>query len=84
MLHLVQVVRNGLGDIAATRLDPRTELIVDGKTVCHVRCRRGRDPAYLQWKGLEKNPGGDFYVRSGPGSIALKPEDVQDYIDTRF
>ena len=83
MLHLMQVVRNGLGDRAGTLLDPKTEMI-EGRTVCLVSCRRSPEPVYLKWKGMEKNTEGDFYVRHGPGSVRLKPADAAKYIKTRF
>lgn len=83
MRHLAQVVRNGLGDRAATCINPTTQ-VVQGKTVCLVSCRRSPEPVFLKWKGKEEYLNGDFYVRSGPGSIKLKPEDVGPYIRTRF
>ena len=83
MLHLAQVVRNGLGDRASTLIDPKSQL-VQGKSVCLVGCQHSPEPVFLKWKGTEQNPAGDFYVRSGPGSIRLNPEDVEDYIKTRF
>ncbi len=81
--HLTQVVINGLGERAATLLDPRLE-VVDGRAVCLVSCRRSPEPVFLKWKGMEKSPDGDFYVRTGPGSRALKPDDVGPYVKTRF
>jgi predicted HTH transcriptional regulator len=83
MRHLAQVVRNGLGDRASTCIDPKTQ-IVEGKTVCLVSCQRSPEPVFLRWKGLEQAETGDFYVRSGPGSIRLAPEDSKAYIRTRF
>jgi len=83
MRHLAQVVRNGLGDRAGTCIDPKTQ-IVQGKTVCLVSCQRSPEPVFLKWKGVEKQPEGDFYVRSGPGSVKLNPESAQEYIRTRF
>jgi len=83
MLHLMQVVRNGPGDRAGTLLDPKTEMI-EGKTVCLFSCRRRPEPVYLKWKGVEKNPEGDFYVRHGPGSVRLPSKDTELYINTRF
>ena len=66
-----------------TCIDPKTQ-IVDGKTVCVVSCQRSPEPVYLKWKGLEAIPDGDFYVRSGPGSVALSREDTAEFIRTRF
>ena len=83
MLHLAQVVRNGLGDRASTCIDPKTQ-IVDGKTVCVVSCQRSPGPVYLKWKGIESSPEGDFYVRSGPGSVRLSPDSAKEYVRTRF
>jgi len=83
MRHLTQAVRNGLGDRAGTCIDPKTQ-IVQGKTVCLVSCQRSPEPVFLKWKGMEANPEGDFYVRSGPGSIRLNPESAAEYIKTRF
>ena len=64
MRHLAQVVRNGLGDRAGTCIDPKTQF-VQGKTVCVVSCQRSPEPVFLQWRGLEGSPDGDFFVRSG-------------------
>ena len=83
MLHLTQVVRNGLGDPAGICIDPRTQ-IISGKTVCLVSCQRSPDPVYLRWKGLEKTDSGDLYVRSGPSTIRLGGADVEKYIASRF
>jgi hypothetical protein len=33
---------------------------------------------------MESSPEGDFYVRSGPGSIRLSSEDATAYIRTRY
>ena len=83
MRHLAQVVRNGLGDRAGTCIDPRMQ-VVEGKTVCLVSCQRSPEPVYLRWKGLEKAPDGDFYARSGPGTVRLGIEDTRVVITTRF
>lgn len=83
MLHLSQVVRNGLGDRAGTCIDPKTQ-IVEGKTVCVVSCQRSPEPVFLKWKGMESAPEGDFFVRSGPGTVKLPPDSAREYIRTRF
>ena len=58
--------------------------IVDGKSVCVVSCRRSPEPVFLTWKGVTVEEGGDFFVRSGPGTVQLSPEDTSEYIRTRF
>ena len=83
MRHLAQVVRNGLGDRASTCIDPKTQ-VVQGKTVCVVSCQRSPEPVFLRWKGMETTPDGDFYVRSGPGTVKLPPDSASEYIRTRF
>jgi len=83
MRHLAQVVRNSLGDRASTCIDTKTQ-IVQGKTVCLVSCQRSPEPVFLKWKGTEEAASGDFYVRSGPGSVKLNPESAAEYIKTRF
>ena len=83
MLHLTQAVRNGLGSRSGTCIDPNVQA-VDGKSVCVVSCRRSPEPAFLKWKGVAVEEGGDFFVRSGPGTVKLTPEDTNEYIRTRF
>lgn len=81
--HLSQVVRNGLVDRAGTCIDPKTQ-IVDGKTVCVVACQRSPEPVFLKWKRMELAPEGDFFVRSGPGTVKLPEESAREYFRTRF
>ena len=83
MLHLAQAVRSGLGDRAGTCIDPKVQ-IVDGKSVCVVSCQRSPDPVFLTWKGVETEADGDFFVRNGPGTVKLSPDDVKEYVRTRF
>jgi predicted HTH transcriptional regulator len=83
MRHLAQAVRNGLGDRAGTCIDPKTQ-IVDGKTVCVVSRQRSPEPVFLKWKGLESSADGDFFVRSGPGTVKLPTDSAREYIRTRF
>lgn len=83
MLHLAQVVRNALGDRASTCIDPATQPL-DGKTVCIVSCQRSPEPVFLKWKKTEESPEGDFFVRSGPGTVRLPPDSAEEYIRTRF
>jgi hypothetical protein len=33
---------------------------------------------------VEAAPAGDFFVRSGPGTVKLPPESAKEYIRTRF
>lgn len=83
MRHLMQIVKNGIGPHAGTRIDPKVQ-IVDGKSVCMVSCRRSPVPVFLAWKGTETTEAGDFLVRSGPTIVKLSPADAQEYIRTQF
>ncbi len=83
MRHLAQVVRNGIGDRAGTCIDPKIQIVND-KSVCLVTCQRSPEPVFLKWKGTEAAPEGDFFVRSGPGTVRLPPESAKEYIRTRF
>jgi hypothetical protein len=49
-----------------------------------VSCQRSPEPVFLKWKGMESAPEGDFFVRSGPGTVKLRPESTKEYIRTRF
>lgn len=83
MRHLAQVVRNALGDRSGTCIDPTTQ-VVHGKTVCVVSCQRSPEPVFLKWKEMESSSDGDFFVRSGPGTVKLPKESASEYIRTRF
>jgi hypothetical protein len=84
MLHLSQIVRNGLGDRAGTCIDPKTQRVQD-KSVCVVTCQRSPEPVFLKWKGIEASlDDGDFFVRSGPGTVRLSPDSAKQYVHTRF
>jgi hypothetical protein len=49
-----------------------------------VSCQRSPESVFLKWKGMEASPDGDFYVRTGPGSVRLAPDSAREYIRTRF
>jgi hypothetical protein len=66
--------------IEADRLDTDDRC----KTVCLVSCQRSPEPVFLTWKGLEAEGRGDFFVRSGPGTVRLSTDSAATYIRTRF
>lgn len=57
---------------------------VEGKTVCLVSCQRSPEPVYLKWQGIEKSNSGDFFVRSGRGTVRLEPNSASEYVRPRF
>ncbi|MBI5837113.1 MAG: putative DNA binding domain-containing protein [Candidatus Eisenbacteria bacterium] len=83
MRHLALAVRNGLGDRAGTCIDTKTQM-VQGKTVCVATCQRSPEPVFLKWSGMESSKDGDFFVRSGPGTVKLVAGSADEYIRTRF
>jgi hypothetical protein len=83
MRHLAQVVRNALGGRAGTCIDPKTQ-IVQGKTVCVASCQRSPESVFLKWKGVEAVADGDFFVRSGSGTVNLSADSAREYVRTRF
>ena len=72
-----------VGDRAGTCIDPTCQ-VVRGRTVCVVSCQRSPEPVFLRWKGLEASADGDFFVRSGPGTVKLSPGSAGTYITARF
>jgi len=77
------MVRNALGDRAGTCVDPRMQL-ARGRTVCVVTCQRSPEPVFMKNKDTTEGERGDFYVRSGPGTVKLSAADAEEYIRTRF
>lgn len=59
-------------------------MVVQGRTVRVVSCQRSPEPLFLKGKGLEATPEGDFFVRSGPGTVRLEPGSAKEYVRTRF
>lgn len=78
LLHLANVAKSGLGKAAAARLDAGMWRL-DGKAICRVACPPSSQPVYLTFRGEEK-----FYVRSGPGTEAMGPSEMQVYAKERF
>jgi hypothetical protein len=58
--------------------------VVGGKTVCVVTCQRSPEPVFLRTKETPASDPGEFYVRSGPGTVKLSRADTDAYITTRF
>lgn len=79
-LHLFNVLKQSLGETAATsvaiELLPHTQTI----TVCLVTCLASADPVYCRLKNGEEH----FYVRTGPGTSELPPSELVPYVARRF
>ncbi|MEZ4647520.1 MAG: putative DNA binding domain-containing protein [Candidatus Eisenbacteria bacterium] len=83
MLHLTHVVAAALGDRSGSCIDPRMQE-VDGKSVCVVSCQRSPEPVWLKWKDTNVDPEGDFFIRSGPGTVRLEAESAGEFVRTRW
>ncbi|RPJ37652.1 MAG: hypothetical protein EHM27_12475 [Deltaproteobacteria bacterium] len=57
---------------------------MQGKTVGVVSCQSSPEPVFLKWKDMEMSSEGDFFVRSGPGTVKLASDSFREYIRTRF
>jgi hypothetical protein len=49
-----------------------------------VTCQRSPEPVFLRTKETPEGDPGEFYVRSGPGTVKLSPQDTDAYVRTRF
>lgn len=81
--HVIEVVRNALGVLAATYVDPRMEEVGD-ETVCKVICKPSSVPVKLKWKKTEKDAEGDFFVRHGPSSVRLPASERETFVGVRW
>ncbi|MCX6283302.1 MAG: ATP-binding protein, partial [Bacteroidetes bacterium] len=66
LLHLWTLIRTSFGTDVSPIIKATLEA-VEGKTVCSVKCNRSGRPVFLRQPGFEE----EFYIRVGPGTIAL-------------
>ncbi|MCX6282906.1 MAG: hypothetical protein NTW31_01515, partial [Bacteroidetes bacterium] len=52
----------------------------EGKTVCSVKCSRSARPVFLRQPGFPE----EFYIRVGPGTVALAVSEALKYIQDHF
>jgi type I restriction enzyme, R subunit len=82
--HLTQLSINAFGKTAASRIDPRVQM-VQGFPICRVACGRSAVPVFLKWKGFENSKEGDIYIRVGASDQRLEPgSELDAYLSTRF
>lgn len=79
LLHLWTLIRTSFGtDVSPciqTSLEP-----VQGKTICKLKCIRSSRPVFLRQPGFEE----EFFIRVGPGTIALAVSEALKYISDHF
>jgi hypothetical protein len=79
LLHFWNLVKASMGQEIAPYIKTTLEM-VDGGTVCHVKCIRSPKPVFLNQKGFDE----EFYIRTGPSSTSLEIREALQYIAERF
>lgn len=79
LLHLWTLVRSCFGTDVSPNIQANLEETA-GKTVCVVKCSRSSRPVFLKQPGFEE----EFYVRVGPGTVALAVSEALKYIGDHF
>ena len=77
-LHLVNLVRDRIGDIYLPYLHPHFEEH-DGVRVLSVRCEPGPKPAFVKDGASQR-----FFVRGGNATTELSGPSITDYVKQRF
>jgi len=79
LLHLWTLIRTSFGTDVSSYIHTELEA-AEGKTVCTVKCSRSARPVFLRQPGF----GEEFYIRVGPGTIALAVSEALKYIAEHF
>ncbi|MCX6280703.1 MAG: ATP-binding protein [Bacteroidetes bacterium] len=79
LLHLWTLIRTSFGTDVSPNIKTDLEP-ADGKTVCVVKCSRSGRPVFLRQPGFAE----EFYIRVGPGTIALAVSEALKYISDHF
>jgi predicted HTH transcriptional regulator len=77
-LHLVNLVRDRLGDVFLPYVHPHFEE-EDGLRVLSIRCEKGPKPAFVKDGGVQR-----FFVRGGNATAELHGVSITDYVKQRF
>jgi hypothetical protein len=79
-LHLMNVVKQSIGDATATFVSPKI-VAIDGKEICHVVCRKppAASPIFLRFKKGDE----EFFVRTGPSTTKLTPSETLHFMTSR-
>lgn len=77
-LHLVNLVRDRIGDVFLPYVHPHFEDHGGGRVLV-VRCERGPKPAFVKDGGQQR-----FFVRGGNATTELSGISVTDYVKQRF
>ena len=77
-LHLTHMISSRIGDEFLPYISFRVIDMEDGKAIIRVDCERCKKPVFLK-DGKEE----EFYVRSGPSSVALTGSNLVNYITNK-
>jgi predicted HTH transcriptional regulator len=77
-LHLVNLIRDRIGDIFLPYVHPHFE-DEDEQRVFVIRCEAGPKPAFLKDGTIQR-----FFVRGANATLELSGNSVMDYVKARF
>ena len=77
LLHLFNVIKQAIGDMAATLVDAKI-LEMNGKQFCRVECvaTNPSKPVFVKFKKTDE----EFFIRTGPGTTKLSPSEIIQYL----
>jgi Holliday junction resolvase len=83
-LHLRNLINTTFGkEFAAVQLLIKFP-IIDGKEICEIDIKRGKDPLYCEITDKNGGKSKKFYIRSGNSSQELDIQETASYIKNRF
>jgi hypothetical protein len=77
-LHLVNLIRDRIGDIFLPYIHPHFE-DEDDRRLLVVRCERGPKPAFVKDGSTQR-----FYVRGANATAELSGNSIMDYVNAHF
>jgi hypothetical protein len=78
-LHMFNLIKDSLGSSVAPLIQNEMA-IIDGKTVCILKCEKCPNPVYLKFKNKEEA----YFIRTGPGTTKLSTSEAHKYIKEHF
>ncbi|HSK72676.1 MAG TPA: RNA-binding domain-containing protein, partial [Pyrinomonadaceae bacterium] len=83
-LHLRNLINTAFGkEFAAVQLSIKFP-VIDGKEICEIDIKRGKDPLYCEITDKNGGKSKKFYIRSGNSSQELDIQETASYIKNRF
>jgi hypothetical protein len=77
-LHLVNIVKSGMGPQAMTAIHAHFEDFEDSRVMV-VKCGKAAAPVFVKDGDVER-----FYIRTGPSTTELSASQTQEYIKQRY